>query len=141
MNRNTMYSGLAVFLVLLGGVGLYVGYKGYKKYKAKQNQEIRYQVAVGKVQDGFNKEAFKNALLSDEMLEHVIEKNDLLAAWGMTDVEAAKSRIREKFHVTVEAMEVRVSYQDKDKDLAKRVLQTILDRMKSSASAPPAARP
>ncbi len=129
MNRKTVYACLAVFLVLLGGAGLYFGYKGYKKYKGKQNSELRCVATLGEAREGFDKEQFKDSVLTDGMLDFVIEKNGLLAAWGVPDAEAAKTRIREKFVITVEAGKVKASYQDKDKNLAKGVLQTILKRL------------
>ncbi|MBT8045403.1 MAG: hypothetical protein KJO79_10670 [Verrucomicrobiae bacterium] len=127
MKRNTIYAYAAICLVLLGGAGMYVGYKGYKKYKAKQNQEFRYQGTMGKAREGFDKEKFKDSILADALIDQVIEDNRLLDAWGMTDAEAAKSRIREKFLVTVTAMEVKVSYQDKDKAIAKSILESIVN--------------
>ncbi len=143
MNRKTVYACLAAFLVLLGGAGLYLGYKGYKKYKGKQNRELRCVATLGEAREGFDKEQFKKSVLTDGTLDFVIEKNGLLAAWSVQDAEAAKTRIREKFIVTIEAGKVKASYQDKDKALAEGVLQTILQRFyemqRPAAATPPPA--
>ena len=127
MNRNTKLSIAALLLVVLGIGGLFVGYKGYKKYKAKQNQEFRFEGTMGQVRDGFDKDVFKQAMLTDELLDAVIEKHALVELWETGDTATAKAKIREKFIVKVDAMIVKVSYQDKNKELSKAVLQSIVN--------------
>ncbi|MCP5538103.1 MAG: hypothetical protein H7A51_17960 [Akkermansiaceae bacterium] len=126
MKRNTTFSLVAFILVVLGGVGMFVAYKGYKKYKAKQNQEFRFEGTMGKAREGFDKEIFKQAVLSEDTLDKVVESHQLVDVWGVADAAAAKERIKQKFTVKLEAMVVKVTYQDKNKDLAQKILQSIV---------------
>lgn len=127
MNRNTKLAIVALLLVVLGTGGLFVGYKGYRKYQAKQNQEFRFEGTMGQARDGFDKEVFKKGILADELLDAVIEKHQLVELWGMGDAATAKAKINQKFIVKLDAMVVKVSYQDKNKDLAKAILQSIVN--------------
>ena len=83
---------------------------------------------MGKAVEGFQLEAFKRHLLRDDAIEHVIEEQKLIELWGLEDVEAAKIRIRSKFGVKLENAEVKVSYQDKDKQVAHDILKAIIQR-------------
>jgi len=128
MKRNTTIALAAVLLLVLGAGGLFVAYKGYKRYQARQNQEFRYEGTMGKAAEGFQIEAFKRHLLRDDALEHVIKENKLIEVWGLENMEDAKIRIRAKFDVKLENAEVKVSYQDKDKQIAHDVLKAIVQR-------------
>ncbi len=128
MKRNTTIALAAVLLLVLGAGGLFVAYKGYKRYQARQNQEFRYEGTMGKAAEGFQIEAFKRHLLRDDALEHVIKENKLIEVWGLENMEDAKIRIRAKFDVKLENAEVKVSYQDKDKQTAHDVLKAIVQR-------------
>ncbi len=128
MKRNTTIALAAVLLLVLGSGGLFVAYKGYKKYQARQNQEFRYEGTMGKAAEGFQVEAFKRHLLKDDALEHVITEQKLIDLWGLDDMEAAKIRIRAKFEVELENAEVKVSYQDKNKQIAHDILKAIVQR-------------
>jgi hypothetical protein len=128
MKRNTTIALAAVLLLVLGSGGLFVAYKGYKKYQARQNQEFRYEGTMGKAAEGFQVEAFKRHLLKDDALEHVITEQKLIDLWGLDDMEAAKIRIRAKFEVELENAEVKVSYQDKSKQIAYDILKAIVQR-------------
>jgi len=128
MKRNTTIALAAVLLLVLGSGGLFVAYKGYKKYQARQNQEFRYEGTMGKAAEGFQVEAFKRHLLKDDALEHVITEQKLIDLLGLDDMEAAKIRIRAKFEVKLENAEVKVSYQDKNKQIAHDILKAIVQR-------------
>ena len=128
MKRNTTIALAAVLLLVLGAGGLFVAYKGYKRYQARQNQEFRYEGTMGKAAEGFQIEAFKRHLLRDDALEHVIKENKLIEVWGLENMEDVKIRIRAKFDVKLENAEVKVSYQDKDKQTAHDVLKAIVQR-------------
>lgn len=128
MKRNTTIALAAVLLLVLGAGGLFVAYKGYKRYQARQNQEFRYEGTMGKAAEGFQIEAFKRHLLRDDALEHVIKENKLIEVWGLENMGDAKIRIRAKFDVKLENAEVKVSYQDKDKQTAHDVLKAIVQR-------------
>ena len=128
MKRNTTIALAAVLLLVLGAGGLFVACKGYKRYQARQNQEFRYEGTMGKAAEGFQIEAFKRHLLRDDALEHVIKENKLIEVWGLENMGDAKIRIRAKFDVKLENAEVKVSYQDKDKQTAHDVLKAIVQR-------------
>ncbi|MGB2402593.1 MAG: hypothetical protein ACPIA7_04200 [Akkermansiaceae bacterium] len=128
MKRNTTIVLAAILLLVIGSGGLFVAYKGYKRYQARQNQEFRYEGTMGKAAAGFQLEAFKRHLLSDDALEHVIKEQKLIDVWGLDDMDAAKIHIRGKFDVKLENAEVKVSYQDRDKQTAHDVLKAIVQR-------------
>lgn len=128
MKRNTTIALAAVLLLILGSGGLFVAYKGYKKYQARQNQEFRYEGSMGKAAEGFQLEAFKRHLLRDDAIEHVIKEQKLIDLWGLEDIEEAKIRIRSKFDVKLDNAEVKVSYQDKNKQTAHDILKAIVQR-------------
>lgn len=67
-------------------------------------------------------------MLADDVLEHVIEEHKLIDLWQLKDLETAKTRIREKFSVSLENAEVKVSYQDKSKQTAHEILKLIVQR-------------
>lgn len=118
---------LASFLlVTLGAGGLIVAYKGYRKYQARKHQEFKYEGALGRAPDGFKLEMFKAFVLSDEILDDLIAEKNLVDVWGCPNAEAAKRQIRAKFIVKMEDSVVRVSYQDKNKQVAHDILQTIV---------------
>jgi len=91
-----------------------------------KHKEIRYGGTLGEAPDGFDVEGFKKSLLTDDLLDQVIVKHDLVKAWGMSDVAAAKGRIRQKFTVEHDGTKVKVSYQDKNKEIALGVMQSIV---------------
>lgn len=124
MSRNTMYSLVALMLVILiGGAG---AYWAVKKYRQKQRQEYRCEGKLTLSQGGVDAETFKKAVISGNTLDETVEKHSLVAKWNLADAEAAKARIVEKFTVRVEGMEVFIGYQDKDKHLAKAILETLM---------------
>ena len=81
---------------------------------------------MGQAREGFDKEVFKKEVLSDALLDQVIEKHQLIDVWGTGDSATARAKLRDKFLVKLEGMTVKVSYQDKDKDLAQSILQSIV---------------
>jgi len=119
-----MYALIALLLVILIGAG--GGYWAIKKIRAKQNQEFRYEGKLTLLEEGLDPIVFKKAVLSGSTLDDTIKKHDLLTRWGMTDVAAAKERITSKFSVKVEGLEVTLGYRDKDKILAKEILETLM---------------
>jgi len=128
MKRNASLALAAIVLVALGAVGLYVSYKGYKKYKAEQSREFKLIGTIGEAREGLDIGDFKKRLLVDEVLDQVIEKHDLLDVWGMDAVAGAKARIIAKFAVELDGQKVKVSYQDKSKQVAHDVLKFIIDQ-------------
>ena len=138
MNRNTTLAIAAVLLVILGAGGMYTLYKGYKKYRAEQRKEYRFEGKLGTVSEGFDVEGFKKQILADEHLNQVIEAHDLVNLWEVDDAGAAKKRIREKFTVQVDGVTLKVSYRDRDKDTAHVILQSIVKSYATSKrQAPP----
>ena len=90
---------------------------------------------MGNAPQGFQLDIFRQYLLADEVLNPVIEELNLVDEWEMNDVETAKRRIREKFNVRLDNTQVKVSYQDRSKDLAHNILRAIIknyrDRLKA----------
>ena len=122
-----MLSIVALMLVaLVGGAGAFWAYKKYKQEKEKENQEYRIEGSLGKAKEGFDAKMFKDLVLDDVTLSATVKKHQLVSAWGVADENAAKAQLQEKFTVYVKDGEVRVTYQDKDKDLVKSILTTIL---------------
>lgn len=139
MKRSTTVVLVSILLVLVGTGSLFIAYKGYRKYQAKQNQEYRFEGTMGNAPQGFELDIFRQYLLADEVLNPVIEELNLINEWDLNDMESAKRRIREKFNVRLENVQVKVSYQDKSKDLAHNVLNAIIkhyrDRLRSAGGA------
>jgi len=133
VKRNTILIYAALLLVAVVGAG--GAYWGIKKYRAKQRQEFRFEGKMMLEKEGADPEAIKNSIISDTVLDRVIKDYDLVSAWGLTGVDAAKSQIRNKFLVRVEGLEISLTYQDRDKDLAKNLLKALLE---NAAKAPPA---
>ncbi len=125
-----------VALLLVGAVGVTGAYWAYKKYRQKERQEFRFEFPMGNAMEGFDAKVFKSYILTDEVLDTVIKKNQLVSVWAVADEAAAKAIIREKFIVLIADGEVSVSYQGKDKDLSKAVLETIIDSYRAKLSAP-----
>lgn len=123
MKKNGLL--VAVTLVLILVLGLGGSYWAYKKIQTKRHQEYRYEGKL-KVGPGFEEDVFKALILADESLESVIDKFDLLQVWGLADTPAAKARIRSKFSLKLEAGELKISYQDKNKELAPKILQELM---------------
>lgn len=115
----------------MGTAGLFLAYKGYVKYQVRQNQEFRYEGTLGRAPDGFKLEMFKEFVLADAILDAVISEMNLVEVWGSGDAEAAKKRIREKFNVTMEDYLVKVSYQDRNKQIAHDLLHFIVQRYRA----------
>lgn len=115
-----------VALLLVVVVGMSGAYWAYKKYRAKQRQEFRYEGKMMLKREGADPEALKKSMVSDAVLERVINDYDLVNTWELAHVDAAKARIREKFHVSVTGLEVRISYQDRDKELAHNLLKALV---------------
>ena len=115
-----------VALLLVVVVGMSGTYWAYKKYRAKQRQEFRYEGKMMLKREGVDSETLKNSIISDAVLDRVIKDYDLVQTWGLADADAAKARIREKFHLKVVGLEVTISYQDRDKDLVKNLLEALV---------------
>ncbi len=125
MSRNTMLSIVALLLVaLVGGAG---AFWAYKKYKQKQNREFRYEGTMGTAKENFDASQFKANILDDATMDATVEKHQLVSVWGVADSAAAKARLQEKFLIKVSDGVVKVSFQDKDKELAKSVLETVVN--------------
>jgi len=122
-----MLTFIALLMVLIVGAGgAYWGVKKYRAQKRAANQEFRYEGKMGQAKEGFSIDAFKQQILSDDLLDRVIEEHQLISAWGTADSAAAKERIKQKFTVILEDDEVKARYQDKNKELAQKVLQSIV---------------
>ncbi len=122
-----------VALLLVVVVGMSGAYWAYKKYRAKQRQEFRYEGTMMLKREGADAEALRESMSSDAVLERVINDYDLVNRWELADVDAAKARIREKFHVSVTGLEVRISYQDRDKELAQNLLTALVQSVYSKS--------
>lgn len=128
-----MYASIGLMLVIiLGAAG---AYWGIKKFRQKQNQEFRYEGTLTAARDGVDAKLFKTSVLTDEVMAEAIVKHDLINRWALTDEEAAKARLKEKFSVRVNGLEVTLGYQDKDKELAKEVLNTLMGSFYEKAKA------
>ena len=143
MNRNTKLAIAALLMVVLGAGGLFVGYKGYKKFQAKQNQEFRYEGKITIARAGIEADAIKQGMLSEALLNKIVAHHNLVSVWGLDSPEAAKEKIRQKFGVKVVGLEATLTYQDKNKELAKTMLETIVNQGRSitPAKSPPAETP
>lgn len=119
-----MLSIVALLLVaVVGGAG---AFWAYKKYKQRQNQEYRYEGSVGTAKEGFDPAELKPVMLDETAMNAAIEKHKLVSAWGVAGEAEAKARLQEKFTVTFSAGVVKVGYQDKDPQLAKSILETVM---------------
>ena len=119
-----MLAFVALFLVVIVGAG--AAYWAVKKYRAKQRQEYRFEGTMGQAKAGLDKAVFKEAMLPDVVLEKVIEEHQLVGVWKLDGVDAAKQRIREKFSVKVDELQVKVSFVDRDQVIAEKVLKSIV---------------
>ena len=106
-------------------LGLAGSYWAYKKIQQKRHQEYRCEVFLP-WRAGFDAKKFKDFALTDDVLAKLIESNDLVQVWKVADAETAMVRVREKFKVQVVDAQIRLSYQDRDKELAKKILQGVL---------------
>ncbi|MFK7909369.1 MAG: hypothetical protein AB8F34_02085 [Akkermansiaceae bacterium] len=124
MSRNTILALVALLLVaLFGGAG---AFWAYKKYKQKQNQEFRFEGSMGTAREGFDPKVFKAMILDQKVMSDTVAKHDLVSVWSVADEAAAVTKLQKKFSVSVSEGTVKVSYQDKDKDLAKAILESIV---------------
>lgn len=137
MNRNIKLAIAAILLVVLGAGGLLVGYKGYKKYRAQQNQEFRYEGKITLTRPGIEADSIKEGMLAEGLLDIIVEHYNLVSVWGLDSPEAAKDKIRKKFGVKIIGSEASLTYQDKDKDLAKTLLKTIVNQGRNILPANP----
>jgi hypothetical protein len=126
MKRGARLAIAALLMVALGAGGLYALYRGYKKFRAEQLKEYRYGGVVGEAREGFDSQAAREQILTDEFLDRVIEQHNLVSAWELDDAAEAKDRIREKFTIGLDGRNVRVNYQDKNQEIAHDILQTIV---------------
>ena len=124
MSKNKVVA----MIILVGVVFLGLGgsYWAYKKIQAKRNQEYRYEGSLP-IRDGFDVQEFRSVILSDKILDQVIDINNLVDFWDMESAEMAKNRLREKFKTRVEGQRVYVSYQDHDKEMAQMILVTFVE--------------
>lgn len=127
MKRNALLAIAAMVMVALGTGALYVSYKKYKKYRADQLREFKLIGTIGEAREGLDIEDYKKRLLADGVLDQVIEKYDLVNVWEMDDVAGAKSRIIGKFAIVLDGQKVKVSYQDKNKQVAHDILRFIIE--------------
>jgi len=127
MTRKTMLALVALLgVVILGGGGSYWAYKKIRaKMQAKQNQEYRCEAKMV-LWDGFDAKAFKATVVSDEILDPIIERYDLVNFWELSDVAGARVQIRKKLGIEVMDSHILVSYQDHDGQVAQHVLEGIL---------------
>jgi hypothetical protein len=123
MSRKTMLIVFALVSVVL--VGLAGSYWAYKKIQQKRNQEYRFEAKMN-FWEGFEVNKFRAFVLTDDTLVKVIESNDLVDFWEVADTETAMFRMREKFKVRVVEMQIRVSFQDRDKEMAQKVLHDLM---------------
>lgn len=124
MSRNTMLAIVALMLVaLVGGAG---AFWAYKKYKQKQSQEYQMEGTIKISSETFDLDGFKKMILADEVLDGVVEKHQLISAWGVADESAAKAQLKKKFTASINEGDLKVRYQDKDKELAASILKTML---------------
>lgn len=119
-----MYALVALLLVVL--VGAAGGYWAFNKIKDKRNQEFRYEGKITLLKEGADPLEFKDAVLADVTLENTIKEHDLVARWELADAQAAKAHIRQRFYAKVNGLEVTIGYQDKDKNLAKSILESLM---------------
>lgn len=120
-----MYALVTLLLVVLIGAG--GGYWAIKKIRTKQNQEVRCEAKLTLKEEGANPADLKEAFLSDMAIDHAIKEYDLVTRWELADGDAAKGRIRQKFTVKIDGLEVILGYQDKDKHLAQEVLTSLMN--------------
>jgi len=123
MSRKTMLIVFALVSVVL--LGLAGSYWAYKKIQQKRNQEYRFEATMD-FWEGFEAKKFKDFALADDVLVKVIESNDLVNVWEVADTETAMVRVREKFKVRVGDAQIRVSYQDRDKEMAHKILKDVI---------------
>ena len=119
-----MYAFIGLLMVVLIGIG--GGYWAIKKIRDKNNQEFIYKWQSTLVKENVGAEEFKNAVLTESTVDETIKDLKLLERWGMSDPEAAKEQIRNKFLVTIKGQSVMVTYQDKDKALSQEILTSLL---------------
>ena len=123
MSRKTMILLVALLgVVILGGAG---SFWAYKKIQAKNNKEYRCEAKMV-LWDGFEVKTFKAIALSDEILDPVVERNDLVSLWGVSDADAVKTQISKKLRVEVRDSYIHVSYQDRDAKVARQILEGVL---------------
>jgi len=124
MSRKSIF----VLLVLLGGLvlGIGGGYWAYRKIQKKKNQEVACQVTIT-VSDQFDVEKFKKIILSDDIVNDIVKKNDLVAFWHLSDDQKASDRVRSKFSATLKNTDLLISYQGKNPEKMKAVLKSMLD--------------
>ncbi|MBT8037509.1 MAG: hypothetical protein KJO21_08185 [Verrucomicrobiae bacterium] len=127
MKRNTVIVVVALLVVVLVGAG--GSYWAYKKYRNKPLQEYRYEGTLTLAKEVNNPEELKKRMMTDEILDDVIQDYDLVNRWGVADTDAVKARLREKFKVSVSGVTVKVSYQDRDKDLAQNLLKSLVQKL------------
>ncbi len=124
MKRNTMLAFVALLMVVIIGAG--GAYWAIKKYRAQKNQEFLYEGKMGQAKEGFSIDVFEQQILSDDLLDQIIEEHQLVTVWGLADSAAAKEQIKQKFTIKLDGSEVKARYQDKDKVLAQKVLESIV---------------
>jgi len=133
MSRNTMYAAIGLMLVII--IGAAGAYWGIKKFRQKQNQEYRYEGTLTAAREGVDAKLFKASVLTEEVLSETIAKHDLINKWELPDEDATKAKLKEKFTVKVKGLEVTLGYQDKDKVLAKDILNTLMASFYEQAKA------
>ncbi len=115
-----------LMVMIVGAGGAYWVVKKYRAQKRAANQEFRYEGKMGQAKEGFDIGAFKQQVLTDDLLDQVIEEHHLIDVWGVDDSAEAKERVKKKFIVGLDGSQVKVSYQDKSKELAQKILRSIV---------------
>jgi len=116
-----------LMVVIVGAGGAYWAVKKYRAQKRAANQEFRFESKMGQAKEGFSIDAFKQQVLSDDLLDRIIEEHHLIDVWGVGDSAEAKERMKQNFIVGLVGSEVKVSYQDKSKELAQKILRSIVN--------------
>lgn len=124
MKRNTLIALVAVAGVLLLALG--GGYWGYKKMKQQRDHEFRVEATIS-VNTKFEVEKFKEMIMSERVLDEVIEEKGLVSHWGLSDVGQTRDYVRKRFKASLVGAELKVNYQDKSESTARGVLQSLLD--------------
>ena len=131
-----MYAFITLLLVTIIGAG--AGYWAIKKVRDKRNnKEIRCEIKRTLMKEGVNAEELKEAMLSAGDLDDVIAKHDLLSHWGFESNEDAKARIRKKFTVKINGLELILGYQDKNSTIAQGVLESLMQSFAEKQRAGP----
>lgn len=130
-----MYILVIILMAVLVGAG--AGYLALKGVKDTKHKEFRYEGQITLLEEGIDPIDFKNAILTDETLEHTIQEHDLVKHWNKQSMEDAKAHIRHKFDAKVNGFQVTISYLDSDRALSEKILRSLLENFRLSHSPAP----